>query len=138
MALGGAVAQPAGDGSADLDARVQAFAHQVRCLVCQNETLADSQADLAGDLRREIHDQMAAGQTDDEITAYLTQRYGDFIVYRPPLKPRTYLLWFGPFGLLAVGFLTLGRHLKLRPRSQATARVSTARQRRARRLLEKT
>jgi cytochrome c-type biogenesis protein CcmH len=117
---------------------VQAIARQVRCHVCQNETLADSQADLAGDLRREIHDQMAAGRTDDEITAYLTQRYSDFVLYRPPLKPRTYLLWFGPFGLLAVGFLALGRHLQLRPRAQATARVSPAQQRRARRLLDET
>ncbi len=133
--LGGA-AQPAGDGSAELAARVQAFARQVRCLVCQNETLADSQADLAGDLRREIREQMTAGRTDDEISAYLTQRYGDFVLYRPPLQPRTYVLWFGPFGLLAVGFFTLGRHLKRRPRSQATARVSPAQQRRARRLLD--
>ena len=91
------------DADAELEKRVHAFSQQVRCLVCQNETLADSRAELAVDLRREIREQMKAGRSDEEITAFLTERYGDFVLYRPPLKPSTYPLWFGPFVLLAGG-----------------------------------
>jgi cytochrome c-type biogenesis protein CcmH len=96
---------------AELDRRVYAFSREVRCLVCQNETLADSRAGLALDLRREIREQMKAGKSDEEITAFLTDRYGDFVLYRPPLKPSTYPLWFGPFVLLAIGLFALYRAL---------------------------
>lgn len=91
-----------------LEARLNNLAKELRCLVCQNETLADSHAELALDLRREIRDKMRQGMTDQQITAYLTQRYGDFVLYRPPVKSTTWLLWFGPFLLLiaAVGGLT--------------------------------
>src|SRR2546428_7195665 len=89
-------AKPLTDDPA-LDQRLLALAQQLRCLVCQNETLADSQADLAADLRRQIKEQMKAGKSDAEIIAFLTDRYGDFVLYKPPVKPRTYLLWFGPF-----------------------------------------
>ena len=101
----------------------------VRCLVCQNETLADSRAELAVDLRREIREQMKAGRSDEQITAFLTERYGDFVLYRPPLKPSTYPLWFGPFVLLAGGFFALYRSLKPR-RPPPDARPLTAGQRR--------
>lgn len=97
-----------------LDKRVMTLAQQLRCLVCQNETLADSQADLAADLRRQIREQMKAGKSDKEIIAFLTDRYGDFVLYRPPVKPVTYLLWFGPFILLAGGTFALFRYLKRR------------------------
>ena len=97
---------------AELDRRVHVFAKEVRCLVCQNETLADSRADLALDLRREIREQMKAGKSDEQIAAFLTERYGDFVLYRPPLKPSTYFLWFGPFVLLAGGLFALYRSLK--------------------------
>ena len=97
---------------AELDRRVYAFSKEIRCLVCQNETLADSRADLALDLRREIREQMAAGRSDEQIVAFLTARYGDFVLYRPPLKPSTYPLWFGPFVLLAGGLFALYRSLK--------------------------
>jgi cytochrome c-type biogenesis protein CcmH len=99
-------------GDLALEKRVQVFARDVRCLVCQNETLADSQADLAADLRREIREQMKAGRSDEQIKAFLTERYGDFVLYRPPLRPSTVPLWFGPFVLAAGGFWALYRNLK--------------------------
>ena len=96
----------------ELEKRVMALSRQLRCLVCQNETLADSQAELAADLRKQIREQMRAGRNDTEIVAFLTDRYGDFVLYRPPLKPRTYVLWFGPFLLLGGGLFALYRSLK--------------------------
>lgn len=94
--------QPPFDDPA-LQARYEALIHEVRCLVCQNETIADSQADLAGDLRREIHEMIADGKSDEQIVDFLTARYGDFVMYRPPLEPRTWLLWGGPGLLLLLG-----------------------------------
>jgi cytochrome c-type biogenesis protein CcmH len=112
LVLSGVVAgQAPEDSDLELEQRVRAFSQEVRCLVCQNETLADSQADLAADLRREIREQMQAGKSDEEISAFLTARYGDFVLYRPPLKPSTYPLWFGPFVLLGVGLFALYRRL---------------------------
>src|SRR6184192_4911447 len=95
-------------------ARMKNLTEQLRCLVCQNETLADSRADLAEDLRKEIREQMKAGKSDQEIIAFLTQRYGDFVLYKPPVKATTYLLWFGPFVLLFAGTGVLYRYLKRR------------------------
>lgn len=83
-----------------LEARMLKLSKELRCLVCQNQTLADSQADLARDLRREVREKMREGMSDAEIKHYLTQRYGDFVLYRPPMKPTTWVLWFGPFLLL--------------------------------------
>ena len=94
--------------------RMRALTEQLRCLVCQNETLADSRADLAEDLRKEIREQMKAGKRDQEIIAFLTQRYGDFVLYKPPVKSTTYLLWFGPFVLLFAGTGVLYLYLKKR------------------------
>ena len=105
-------AQPVEDPQ--IEQRMQALTQQLRCLVCQNETLADSRADLAEDLRREIRGQMKAGRSDQEIIAFLTQRYGDFVLYKPPVKATTYLLWFGPFALLLAGTALLYRYLKHR------------------------
>lgn len=90
----------AAGSDADLDTRVHALSEQLRCLVCQNQTLADSNADLAVDLRRQIREQLRAGATEAAVKDYLVQRYGDFVLYRPPVKPLTYLLWFGPALLL--------------------------------------
>ncbi len=98
----------------DLEKRVVNLSQELRCLVCQNETLADSRADLAEDLRRQIREQMNAGKSDREIVAFLTERYGDFVLYRPPVKPTTYLLWFGPFILLITGMVLLFRYLRQR------------------------
>jgi len=107
-------AQPAAKDPA-LEERVMNLSRELRCLVCQNETLADSRADLAEDLRNQIREQMKAGKSDKEIVAFLTERYGKFILYRPPVDATTYLLWFGPFVLLAGGFLLLFRYIKHRP-----------------------
>ena len=110
------VAQEAKPLAADpaLEQRVMNLSQELRCLVCQNETLADSRADLAEDLRTQIREQMKAGKSDKEIVAFLTTRYGDFILYRPPVKPSTYLLWFGPFILMIAGLTLLFRNLKQR------------------------
>ena len=98
----------------ELEKRLQELSKELRCLVCQNETLADSRAGLAEDLRKEIREQMKAGKSDKEIITFLTARYGDFVLYRPRVTPVTYLLWFGPFVLLAVGLVVLYRQLKQR------------------------
>ena len=97
-----------------VEQRLAKLSQELRCLVCQNETLADSRADLAEDLRDEIRTQIRAGKSDQEIIAFLTQRYGDFILYRPPVRPKTYLLWFGPFVLLLAGLALLFRYVKRR------------------------
>lgn len=110
------VAKEAQPSAADpvLEERVMKLSKELRCLVCQNETLADSRADLAEDLRAQIREQMKAGKSDKEIIAYLTARYGKFILYNPPIDPTTYLLWFGPFVLLLAGLFVLFRYLKQR------------------------
>ncbi len=82
--------------------------------MCQNESLAGSRADLANDLRREIRDMMKAGRSNREIVDFLVQRYGDFVLYRPPVKSTTYVLWFGPFLLLAGGLSALIYYLRRR------------------------
>ena len=109
--------------------RLMNLSRELRCLVCQNETLADSRADLAVDLRNEIREQMKAGKTDQEIIAFLTARYGDFVLYRPPVKASTYFLWFGPFVLLLGGLFLLFRYLKQR-RQLISERPLSADQRR--------
>jgi len=124
------------DGDPELEKRVYAFSQQMRCLVCQNETLADSRADLAVDLRREVREQMKAGKSDEQITAFLTDRYGDFVLYRPPLKASTYLLWFGPFVLLAGGLAALYRSLKHWPTLPDVQPLTAAERRRVRQLLQ--
>src|SRR5215471_5532606 len=121
----------------ELDRRVMALSQQLRCRVCQNETLADSQADLAADLRKQIREQMKDGKSDKEIVAFLTDRYGDFVLYRPPVKPSTYLLWFGPFLLLAGGLFTLYRYIRRRRELIAERPLSSEERRRAEELLQK-
>ena len=116
LSLAGLIAAKEAQTAEDqqLDDRMRALTQQLRCLVCRNETLADSPADVAEDLRRQIREQMKAGKTDQEILAFLTERNGDFILYRPPVKATTYLLWFGPFVLLIAGTGVLYRYLKQR------------------------
>ncbi|WP_410498609.1 cytochrome c-type biogenesis protein CcmH [Chitinibacter sp. S2-10] len=101
----------ASDATSDLvvEERLVSLAAELRCLVCQNESLASSRAPLAEDLRREVREQIRTGKSDTQIIAYLTDRYGDFVTYRPPLKGRTLLLWIGPFILL---ILALGIFLR--------------------------
>ena len=99
------------------DVRYQTWVHELRCLVCQNQTIAESNAPLAADLREQVRSQIESGRSDEEIRRYLTDRYGDFVLYNPPLKPQTWLLWFAPFALLT---LALGIALRwfLRPASK--------------------
>jgi cytochrome c-type biogenesis protein CcmH len=89
--------------SPEVAKRLKTLESELRCLVCQNQTLAESPAGLAGDLRREVRTLVEQGKSDAEIKAFLRARYGDFVLYKPPVDPKTYLLWFGPFGLLLIG-----------------------------------
>ena len=100
--------------------RAVKLSEKLRCLVCQNQTIADSNAELAQDLRRQIHEQIAAGRSDAEILDYMVARYGDFVLYQPPVKPTTALLWAGPALLLVLGFAGLVRVLRTR-REEAQA-----------------
>ena len=95
----------------------QKLIEELRCLVCQNESLASSQADLAQDLRTEVYEMMQSGKSRDEIVDFLVARYGDFVLYDPPLKPATYLLWFGPLILGALGLLVLARVIRNKRRA---------------------
>jgi len=117
-----------------LEKRVMALAEELRCLVCQNQTLADSNAPLAEDLRNQLREKMREGRSDAEVVDFLVARYGDFVLYRPPLKATTVLLWFGPLLLVAAGFAVLLRRL-LRRRSIEVAEMTAADRKRAAELL---
>lgn len=127
-------ARPVGD-QPNVEARLKALAVELRCLVCQNQTLADSDASLAEDLRREIREMIVKGMSDQQITDFLVARYGDFVLYRPPVKPTTLLLWTGPFLLLLAGGTALVIVLRRREREEATAALSQEDRRRAEQLL---
>ncbi|MEW6169710.1 MAG: cytochrome c-type biogenesis protein, partial [Pseudomonadota bacterium] len=101
--------------------RYQALVNELRCLVCQNQAIADSNAPLAADLREEVRAQILAGRSDAEINEYVTARYGDFVLYRPPFKPTTWLLWLGPFLLLAAGIAIAWGFAHRRRRAPAPA-----------------
>ena len=106
-------AQPAVDDPV-LEKRVMALTAELRCLVCQNQSLADSHADLAVDLKNQVRAMMKEGRTDAEIKAFMTDRYGDFVLYRPPVKATTWLLWAGPFVLFAVALAALYGYIRRR------------------------
>jgi len=108
-------APPAADDPV-LEARMVRIAAELRCLVCQNETIAGSGADLAADLRQQVRTMLREGRSDQEIIKYMTDRYGDFVLYRPPMKNTTWLLWFGPGLLLAGGLAALVLVLRKRQR----------------------
>jgi cytochrome c-type biogenesis protein CcmH len=97
-----------------LQARYEALIREVRCLVCQNQTIADSEAPLAADLRREIRDKFANGASESEITDFLVARYGDFVLYRPPVEPKTWALWGAPAALVVIGLFAFWRVLRSR------------------------
>lgn len=118
-----------------LEARVMVIAEELRCLVCQNETIAASHADLAVDLRAQIRSKLAQGQTSQQILDFMVERYGDFVLYRPPLKPLTLLLWVGPFALLLLAAGVLALNVR-RLRRSATEALSPAELQRARQLLD--
>ena len=98
----------------ELDARLLMLSEELRCLVCQNESLASSRAELADDLRREVRDLLRQGKSDQAVKDFLVERYGDFVLYRPEVKPLTWLLWFGPFALLIGALVGLWVYLRQR------------------------
>jgi cytochrome c-type biogenesis protein CcmH len=108
-----------------LEKRMVGLAEKLRCLVCQNESLASSRSDLAKDLRQEVREQMKKGMSDQQIIDYLVSRYGDFVLFDPPMKSYTILLWYGPFALLLIGLVGLVFQLRKRkntvPESQLSA-----------------
>lgn len=112
LMAGSAFAAQASDPA--LERRVMRIANELRCLVCQNQTIADSQADLAVDLRRQVREMLQRGESDARVIDFMTQRYGDFVLYRPPVKATTWLLWFGPGVLLLGGLGTLVAVLRRR------------------------
>jgi cytochrome c-type biogenesis protein CcmH len=141
IAIGGVTRAYAGleafdfSGNVDED-RFKGLIAEVRCLVCQNQSLADSDAGLAHDLRKEVYELMEQGQSDDQIIDFLVARYGDFVLYQPPVKPSTYLLWYGPFVLLALGLLLLMRTLRQRrAQERSEAGLSAEEQQRVKKLL---
>jgi cytochrome c-type biogenesis protein CcmH len=119
-----------------VEKRMVVISEELRCLVCQNESLAASRADLAQDLRREIREQIGQGKSDKEILDFMVGRYGDFVRYRPPLKGTTFLLWFGPFLLLVAGVAALVIVLRRRGRRVVAAELSAEEQRQAEELLK--
>ena len=128
-------AKEAAPAAADpaLEQRVMMLAAELRCLVCQNQTIADSNAPLAEDLRNQVREKMQQGASDSQIIDFMVERYGDFVLYRPPVKATTLLLWFGPLLLLAAGGLVLLRRLRRRPAPEPE--LSAAERERARKLL---
>lgn len=121
-----------------MEKRVMALSEELRCLVCQNQTIAESHAGLAIDLKNQIREQLAAGKSDAEILDYMVARYGDFVLYRPPVKASTLLLWFGPFALLfgAVVFLLLNIRRRRDALLHSPTELTDAERARAKKLLE--
>jgi cytochrome c-type biogenesis protein CcmH len=118
-----------------IEQRLNKIAEELRCLVCQNESLAGSRSDLANDLRREIRTLIRQGKSDQEVRDFLVARYGDFVLYRPPVKPTTWLLWAGPFVLLIGGIVALVLFVRRR-QPEAPAPLSPEEQRKAQSLLD--
>ena len=139
LAAASALAIEPGERLADpaLEARARALSGELRCLVCQNQSIDDSNADLAHDLRVLIRERLSAGDSDAQVLQFMVHRYGDFILLRPLVKPETYLLWFGPFVVLALGALGAGLYLRRSRRApqQAPAPLSPDEQRRLQKLL---
>jgi cytochrome c-type biogenesis protein CcmH len=115
--------------------RAVKLAEQLRCLVCQNQTIAESNAELAQDLRKQVREQIAAGKTDEQIIDFMTSRYGDFVLYKPPLKATTVLLWAGPALLLVAGFVVLAGVLRKRRAVEEPPPLTDEEHERAARLL---
>ena len=119
-----------------VEARLVEISQELRCLVCQNESLASSRAELADDLRREVRDLIRDEKSDEEIKAFLVSRYGDFVLYRPEVKPLTWVLWFGPFLLLLLGVWVLVRYVRQRRDQVPTPTLSDEERQRAQDLLK--
>lgn len=120
----------------EIEKRLIAISEELRCLVCQNESLAGSRADLAQDLRREVRKLLKEGKTDAEVREFMVSRYGDFVLYRPPVKPTTWLLWAGPFVFVIAGVAVLIAYLRRRGREVKDVPLSAEEARRAEELLK--
>lgn len=118
-----------------LEKRVLAISEELRCLVCQNQTIADSNAALAVDLRQQVREKLVQGMSDRAVADFMVERYGDFVLYRPPVKTTTWLLWFGPFLLLAGCLFALGLKLRQRAHAEPSAALSETEKRRVAALL---
>jgi cytochrome c-type biogenesis protein CcmH len=132
-----ALAIEPGEAMADpaAEARARAISREIRCLVCQNENIDESGADLARDLRRIVRERLAAGDSDQAVRDYLVARYGDFVLLRPPLKPKTYLLWFAPPAILLLAGLGLVVHYRRRRATDGPAPLDEAERQALARLL---
>ena len=119
-----------------IEQRLIVISEEMRCLVCQNESLAGSRSDLANDLRREIRVLITEGKTDEQIRNFMVERYGDFVLYRPPVKPITWLLWIGPFVILLAGIIGLMVYLRRRNKAVPSTTLSEADNRRIDALLQ--
>jgi cytochrome c-type biogenesis protein CcmH len=119
-----------------LEARVLAIAEELRCLVCQNETIAASHADLAIDLRKQIRTKLTEGQSQQQILDFMADRYGDFVLYRPRLKASTVMLWAGPFALLLIAFTALAMNIRRRRHGVVKTELTPGEIERAQRLLD--
>jgi cytochrome c-type biogenesis protein CcmH len=120
----------------DLEARVKALSAELRCLVCQNQTVADSDAPVARDMREQVRAQLAAGKSEAEVKHYMTERFGDFVLYKPPMKAGTFVLWFAPFAALLLGAFFLMRRIRRAPSSAASPVLTDDERARAKALLE--
>jgi cytochrome c-type biogenesis protein CcmH len=118
-----------------VESRVGVVGPELLCLVCQNQSIDDSNADLAHDLRVLIRERLAAGDSDQQVLQFMVRRYGDFILLRPPVKPATYLLWYGPFGLLVLGAIGVVLHLRRRGGKSVPAPLSADEERRLKKLV---
>lgn len=114
LAIGAWAVDTEGFDDPVLDARYRSLIHEIRCMKCQNQSIADSPIAVAADLRRQVREMMAAGRSDADIKDYLASRYGDFILYQPPLKPTTWVLWAGPPLLLILGGVIFARIVRSR------------------------
>jgi cytochrome c-type biogenesis protein CcmH len=136
--LGSAMAVEPAERLADpaLEARARALSKGLRCLVCQNESIDDSNATLAHDLRVLLRERLSTGDSDEQARQFLVNRYGDFVLLRPPIEPATYLLWFGPAAVLALGAAGTALYLRRRKAGEAPSPLSPAEERRLAKLLE--
>ena len=121
--------EPRGFSSPQHEERYRTLVDELRCLVCQNQTIAESNADLASDLRREVYRMVEDGRSEDDIAGFMVARYGDFVLYRPPLRGGTMLLWAGPFLLVAIGLTVLAVYLRRRRRAPVVPLDAVERQR---------
>lgn len=124
-AAGGMEARPA-EFDPEANPRVHAIASQLRCLVCANETIAESNSQLALDLRREVAEQVKAGRTDDEVISFMVERYGDYVLFKPPFKAKTWLLWLGPAAFILLALWAMVRIVRSRRAETARRRMTAA------------